>query len=411
MDTFFEGFKDLAFCAEAVLFKLLRRHPDAAVVFLEMRTAVIPRKSGAILHTGAAQHYQVPVVSYEQALWPDYFRLLEALREHHYAVPHNETILPYPHGCHPCVLDDIIADPVFQSNGCQSVCNFQRWTEDWSLANCSHPPPGRGPCHVPFLAHDEVHPSGIGHKIAADLIIDAIAETSRDLCLEEETLEATTTTNANAKATPGATRASRKHRQQHKIPPLLERRDVIPRVGWMVGDPLIFDAKTNFIWVNDTYTMFTENNKLLPASSTKGFELLEDRFNRYGWIATNEAGGESITFRLGLSTNDDNCYIPYLSVLKSYEKMGQMVVTIGDRTRGKQTSVEIDSLWEPRISVPSDVPLIESRDRRGFFEHDVGCSGDSTITITTKPMVEGRSGNKVKIVTLSVRPCIPMELL
>jgi len=87
MDTFFEGFLDIASCTESIL----KHFPEAAIVFLERRTAIISRKSGGILHMGAAQHYQVPVISYEQALWPDYFGLLEALRPYHYATNINDT--------------------------------------------------------------------------------------------------------------------------------------------------------------------------------------------------------------------------------------------------------------------------------------------------------------------------------
>jgi hypothetical protein len=181
----------------------------------------------------------------------------------------------------------------------------------------------------------------------------------------------------------------------------------------MTSDPLILDAQTNFLSVNDTYMMFTDKHGLVPSDHTEGFALLEDKFQRWGWIATNEKGGESITFEIDVHTEspsgDPGCYIPYLSVLMSYENMGKMVVKIHDRVRKKETVKEIDSLWEPKISIPHDVQLIAANDF--FAERENGCSGDCSVTITSLPMVGGRSGNKIKLVTLSVRPCIPEEVL
>ena len=203
----------------------------------------------------------------------------------------------------------------------------------------------------------------------------------------------------------------------------------------MVNNPLLLDAQTNFLWVNDTYLMFTEQQELRPSFHTKGFALYEDLFDRWGWIATNEEGNESITFEIDHPTlgrkhatpklfkknmsperrqkqqkrmDQKSCFIPYLSVLKSYENMGQMTVTIHDRIKDRETMVEIDSLWKPRISVPSDVQLIAANNP--WDEQELGCSANCSITITSKPLVEGRTGNKIKLLTLSVRPCIPREL-
>lgn len=412
-DVFFEGFRDIALCTEAVLFKLLKHYPDTAVVFLEMRTGVIPRKTGALLHMGAAQHYQVPVISYEQTIWPGYLSLVETLRPYQYTAPSSDNnnnndsaairLPSYPHGCHPCNLDDMI--DFFKPHGCLNLCDLNRRVEEWALFNCTHIPEGREACYVPFLAHDVVHPSGIGHTIATDLIIDAIASTAMDLC------------RVDSRDGDGG-----HHQWQPREEPLLEQREILPSVGWMVGDSRILDATTDFIAVADTYTMFYTMNKggpkLVPSTHTTGFDLLEDKFDRRGWIATNEAGNESITFEIHnlsqeeqptSSSNNDDCYIPYLSVLKSYEKMGQMVVTIDDKTNNKRRAVEIDSLWDTKISVPYDTQLIAPGDP--LREHGKGCSWNSTVTVTTKPMVEGRAGNKVKIITLSVRPCIPREFL
>jgi len=53
--VFFEGFRDLALCAEVVVHALLSRYPNAALMFLEMQTAIVTRKTGALLHMGVGE--------------------------------------------------------------------------------------------------------------------------------------------------------------------------------------------------------------------------------------------------------------------------------------------------------------------------------------------------------------------
>ena len=79
MDVFFDGFDNIAMCTETVVHRLLYHYPHAAIIFLEMRTAIMARKTASLLHMGAAQHYQIPVLSYDQALFPDYQFLLKLL--------------------------------------------------------------------------------------------------------------------------------------------------------------------------------------------------------------------------------------------------------------------------------------------------------------------------------------------
>jgi len=62
-----------------VIHSLLNKYPNAAVVFLEMQTAIVTRKTGSLLHLGVAQHYQIPVISYSEAMFPDFFRLIHLL--------------------------------------------------------------------------------------------------------------------------------------------------------------------------------------------------------------------------------------------------------------------------------------------------------------------------------------------
>lgn len=49
-DPFFPGFRELVLCAETVVYHLLTKYPDTAVMFLEFQTAVLTRKT-AQLHT------------------------------------------------------------------------------------------------------------------------------------------------------------------------------------------------------------------------------------------------------------------------------------------------------------------------------------------------------------------------
>jgi hypothetical protein len=44
-------------------------------MFLEFQTVVLKRKTAQLLHMGVAQHYQTPVISYADAMIPDYLRL------------------------------------------------------------------------------------------------------------------------------------------------------------------------------------------------------------------------------------------------------------------------------------------------------------------------------------------------
>ena len=364
MDVFFDGFDNIAMCTETVLHRLLHKYPDAAILFLEMRTAIMARKTASLLHMGAAQHYQIPVLSYDQALFPDYQFLLQLLKPFNYSTRKGDTVLPYPHGCHPCVHDHI--QEGFRAKGCATVCRIQQFSPVNAPQDCKTIKEGREPCYVPFFAHDEVHPSGIGHKIASDLIIDAIASTARDVC-HGETFEY------------GA---------------------VIPTTGWMVSDPSRLNMQHNFLMVNDTYEIFVKKRHLQASTHTAGFTYYEDKFGRFGWIATNPAGGESVQFGIDFPVQGGQCYVPYLSVLKSYENMGAFTITVTDRNTQQQTSLEVDGLWKPRISVPSDIALTEDS------ASPVACTGQCQITVTTKPQIAGRSANKVKIVTLSVRKCI-----
>jgi hypothetical protein len=46
--VFFDGFQELVLCAEVVIYSLIRKYPNAAIVFLEVQTAILTRKSGTL---------------------------------------------------------------------------------------------------------------------------------------------------------------------------------------------------------------------------------------------------------------------------------------------------------------------------------------------------------------------------
>jgi hypothetical protein len=358
MDVFFEGFDNIAICTEKVVHRLMLQYPTATILFLEMKTAVQGRKTASLLHMGAAQHYQIPVLDYGEALFPDFQFLLKLIKPFNYTTAIGDTVLPYPHGCHPCAPEHMAH---FRPSGCASVCEMQRFDPANGWSDCTVAE-GREPCMVPFFAHDEVHPSGVGHQIAADLIIDAIASTARDNC---------------------------KGRR-------FDFAAVVPRTGWMVSDPAMLDKRNEFVMVNDTYEVFVKTRLLQPAQHSPGFSFYDDKFGRHGWIADNDAGGESVTFDIQLP--EGGCYIPVLSVVKSYEGMGTFNVTVLDQSSGQNATVEGDALWKPRISVPADIQLLQ--DGAG-----VKCTGSCQVKVTTHHKKQDRKGNKVKIVTLAVRRC------
>ena len=366
-DVFFEGFDSLVLCAEIVTHTLLTRYPKAAVMFLEFQTAIVNRKTAALLHIGVAKHYQVPVLSYAEMLYPDFYRLTHQLKDFDYSTAtivnsdgstQPDPVLPFPHGCVKC--EDRYITEAFRDKGCKSLCVFAERSGQTGL-HCNQSPAGREPCYVSFLAHDAVHPSAAGHQIASDLIAESIVRTGLNVC------------------------------QGQKYPD-----HILPTVGYMVSDPTVLDKRSNFILVKDTMQVFAKQDRLEASSHSKGFSLFGDSVDRPGWIATNPQGGETAEFTVELP--EKRCYVVNLAILKSYENMGTFSVTVTDLVTNKETTTKLDGLWKPRISVPSDIQITS--------DTDPGCTGKCKVKVTTDPQIEGRKANKVKIVTLSVRECL-----
>jgi hypothetical protein len=158
--------------------------------------------------------------------------------------------------------------------------------------------------------------------------------------------------------------------------------------------------------VKDVARIFSRWDKLEPIpGSLVGFERYADDQlkQRPGWIATNPLGGSKIAFAVDLSPRE--CYAVYLAILRSYKGMGIFSVSVADygndvNKKGqpkKVTRKDVDGLWDAPISVWNDVQITE--------DDDPGCTGYCEITLTTNSTVDGRDGNKVKVLTLSARNC------
>lgn len=364
MTVFYDGFQDLVTCAEVVVYSLLTKFPNAAIVFLEMQTANFRRKTGALLHMGVAQQYQIPVISYAEAMFHDYFRLMERLRqmdEQTYSftddmwmadgglgidpakvsneTPIDSAIFPFPHGCAKCRPHHI--EPQFRGGYCKSICRFLKHGNLIPGSNllCNEKdgpfPKGRNECFVPFFAHDEVHPSALGHAIAMDFIVDALASAQLRSCEEN----------------------------------IVPDRDDLPLTTFVASSFDELKVRGDFLWVHDVDRIFSRWDELKPVpgegKTSSGFTRYADDplKQRPGWVATNEKGGEFVTFPIDLPPGQ--CYTVYVAIMKSYNGMGTMKVEVtdygskkGDKAAAKLTATkEVDGLWKSPISVWNDVQI------------------------------------------------------
>lgn len=365
-DVFFDGFQRLALCAETVIYTLLSDFPDTAIVFLEFQTAILNRKTAQLLHMGVAQHYQVPVISYADTMFPSLLRLAKLLEPYNYSLPVDNSHLqlpPYPHGCSECQDQHIINQ--FRDKGCKSVCVFLQ------RSGFASPPcdvaPNVQPCYTSFLAHDAVHPSARGHGMAKDLLAHLFARTARDACRGELP------------------------RSSEAMPPY---------TGWLVAHPEQLRAThSDFVVVYDTMEVFAHQNPLRSSNHSSGFALKGDQFAaRKGWIST--TAGEYIVFDVQLPQAP--CYAIVVSVLHSYETVGAFSATVEDlATAQRAPTIHHDCIWKPHISIPADVQVT----RDGSSD----CTGHCRVTITTQPAKPGRKGNTIKITSLAARKCISMD--
>jgi hypothetical protein len=372
-DVYFQGYEQIVECTEIVIGWILYKYPNTAILLFDLHTAVPNRKTAQSLHVGVAQHYQIPVLSYADAMMPEYFRLIETLQPYSYYLPKNmvqqiNTAFPFPHGCAPCRLEDMTEQ--FRPDGCYSLCKL---LEEGGVpgTNCNEKPSNTQPCYVPMYDHDEVHLSKVGHAIARDLISHLFAQIAYNICQGQT--------------------------YQPHIMPI--------HGGWMIGASTAdksylskIMALSDFVLVEDLKHNFATTQLLEPYNHTSGFEMQEDWQSRKGWVATNPKGMERITFNMNLPKMD--CYAVYITILKSYNTVGALTASIFDRTQNRMTkTMDIDCLWGPHISVPMDIQLTSDNTNE--------CTGKCYLILTThKEIKDGRKGNLINIKSLSVRRCV-----
>ena len=328
-NIFFNGFERLALCCEVVIYKLLTKYPNAAILFLEFQTAILNRKTAQLLHLGVAQHYHIPMISYSNVMFPQFYNLIHRLdSKKYYSTYNNDTILQYPHGCQPCLHQHIIEQ--FREHGCKSICVYMERSGYICPSNAILPI-NYTPCYVSFLSHDAVHPSTVGHQIAHDLIVDFIALTAKDICIQNKNI---------------------KDKVEHFYKP--------KQIGFIASSEMI-QHYSEYIVVKDTMQMFAEHDPLIASSHSKGFQLTGDGFgDRKGWIATNPNGNEYIEFIIDLPI--DICYVVTMSLLKSYENMGTFTISMIDLITNHTISIDGDGIWEPHISIPADFNVNDDYD-------------------------------------------------
>ena len=339
--VFFDGFMDITLCSEVVIHSLLKRYKNTAIVFLEMQTAVLSRKTGALLHMGVATHYQIPVVSYAEALFPGFnelVRKLESIDPISYSFDESEQVFskdnnvttsalfPYPHGCSPCQPQNILNS--FRAGGCKSICTFvdrSNIIKGKKLKCKTHDiKSGRSECFVPFLAPDAVHPSAVGHGIVMDLLVHTLASAQRSSCEGE-----------------GSSYKSE-----------------LPVTTFVAKTVNELEVRGDFLVVHDVARIFSRWDQLQPVRDPIGFTRYADDSlkQRPGWIATEPSGGNKISFPIDLPPNE--CYVVYVAILKSYAGMGTMTIEVRDYGESKEnskpkhsTTKKVDGLWKSPISV------------------------------------------------------------
>lgn len=403
-DVFYDGFQKVALCCEIVISYLMKTYPTTPILFLEFQTTILNRKNAQLLHTGVAQHYQIPIISYGDVMLTHYYQLINQLNvKTYYTTINNNSILPYPHGCKLyCNITQMHI--TFHETGCMSVCHFMEQSgmscpikEDYG---------DRQPCILHYLAHDAVHPSVTGHQLALDMIIEIFATTIRDVCLDNNNMNHH---NYNDQTN------ELMHNYKQK---LLSYEHIIPpeQYGWLASSNIL-KRYSDFVLVQDTLYTFAQQMELDSYNRSNGFRLYGDGgADRKGWISTNPNGNEYIEFIIQLPINV--CYVVYISILKSYNNMGIMTIELinlnHNNDNNNTRSMIVDGLWKPHISVPNDVQLNEDDDI-------YACTGHCLVRITTHPIrtitlnnINGTTtddntivGNKVKITSLSARHCVP----
>jgi lysophospholipase L1-like esterase len=181
------------------------------------------------------------------------------------------------------------------------------------------------------------------------------------------------------------------------------------KVAELTGDRLMVTATS---WGNGPFTIAEGGGRSwFNVKKDKGWEYRQDVENKFGWIYDSAEAGKSITFTVKYklfrdnqkagnkdasktTTNDDTLFAWTLGFLASYDGMAKFDCEVscksaagGDTTK----SLEIDGLWAKKLSVYQEQELFE-----------VPLPDECSIKITSKAQESGRTGNKIKILALSI---------
>jgi hypothetical protein len=150
---------------------------------------------------------------------------------------------------------------------------------------------------------------------------------------------------------------------------LVPEKDDLPLTTFVASSFDELKVRGDFLWVHDVDRIFSRWDELRPVT---GSGKVSNGFTRYaddplkqrpGWVATNEKGGEFITFPIDLPPGQ--CYTVYVAILRSYNGMGAMTIEVTDYGSKKNdlkaakltATKQVDGLWKSPISVWSDVQI------------------------------------------------------
>mmetsp|Transcript_14053 Transcript_14053/g.41750 ORF Transcript_14053/g.41750 Transcript_14053/m.41750 type:complete len:627 (-) Transcript_14053:2135-4015(-) len=365
-DVFFDGFQEIATCAEGIVRGLYEKFPDIFLLFAEFKTAIEKRQTAQFLHMAVAQHYDVPVISYADAVLLPFFHQVAKLHPKHWSIDTSkgaDGLVELPFGCSPdyqCHPQKLVGFP------CRELCKLYRGSQ---APQCLNLPPGHKPCFMQLFVADEVHPSWLGHKFMTDLVTDLVISELESQCRNEE------------------------------VHP-----SYMPNDGLMTT-PVALRGRANFLLVNETQMVSPKHvPDLTPTGASQAWQLIAERYDKYGWMSTVDKAGEMIEFGVDLPVGQSKCYTIFLGVLRSYEGMGKYLVRVTDHSGGgKKTERVLDGQWTPHISVWSE-DMVTSDDPK-----KPDCTGKCSVQVFTMAKEVGRTGNKVKILTLSARECLPAD--
>ena len=168
------------------------------------------------------------------------------------------------------------------------------------------------------------------------------------------------------------------------------------------------DCAFKGLWLPQFGDPLSESFKPVPCEET-GFTFASDRRGKEGWIAMSRGGGAVLAFDIEVDvargvlpfhSGKPPGYAVTLGFMRSYAGQGSFTVqctspslTLPLNTRTWQSKTKVvDLQWSKHISVYDDEIICNPPSGVSAF----------AVTITTLPQKKERSGNKVKILSLSI---------